>query len=327
MDGRTTPASGARAEPVSVCVLGALHRDLVVRAPRFPRAGETLLGDGFDTFVGGKGANQAVAAARLGARVALLGALGDDEWGRGLRAELAAEGLDLAGVATRTDAHTGVAVITVVPGGENTIVVAGGVGRGLGAREVEGAAGALAAADVLLTQGELPLAATARALELARAAGTRTLHNAAPAAVLTREFLGLVDVLLVNRGEAAALLGRADDEPRALLAGLARLGPRALALTLGAEGALCLEGKEILHVPAFRVRAVDATGAGDAFAGALAVECARGAPLAEAVRVACAAGALATTRRGALPSMPRRAEVEALLAEPQGGTRADGSVH
>lgn len=308
-----------------MCVFGALHRDLVVRAPRFPRAGETLLGEDFASFVGGKGANQAVAAARLGARVALLGTLGDDEWGRSLRAELAAEGLDLAGVSTRAEATTGVAVITVVPGGENTIVVAGGVGRALGPSDVERVADAIAAADVLLTQGELPLAATRRALELARAAGTRTLHNAAPACALAAEFLALVDVLIVNRGEAGALLGSPDDEPRTLLAGLARLGPRACALTLGAQGALCADGTGTWHVPAFRVTAVDATGAGDAFAGALALQCARGAPFPEAVRVACAAGALATTRRGALPSMPRRAELGALLSDPRAARIA--SVH
>jgi ribokinase len=297
-----------------VCVVGALHRDLVVRAGRFPAAGETVLGDDFALFLGGKGANQAVAAARLGARVALVGALGDDEWGREVRAALGAEGLELSAVQSLPGVHTGVAVITVVPGGENTIVVAPGAGARVTPEDVVRAAGVITAADVLLVQGELASSVSRRAMELARAAGVAVVYNAAPVGTLPAGFLRHVDVLVVNRGEAEALVGARALDAADLARRLASLGPASVVVTLGAEGALHFDGLELARVASFPVTAVDTTGAGDAFAAALAVRRAEGATLADAVRFACAAGALATTRAGAIPALPRRDEVEGLLA-------------
>lgn len=303
-----------------LCVVGALHRDLVVRAPRFPVPGETVLGEDFALHVGGKGANQAVAASRLGARVALVGAVGDDEWGRAVRGALAADGIDLAHVQSLKGVHTGVGVITVVPGGENTIVVAPGAGARVGPEDVERASGAIADADVLLVQGELAPATTQHAIELARNANTVVVCNAAPAQHLPEGFLRQVDVLVVNRGEAAELVGDGTGEisPTGLARRLASLGPERVVLTLGAEGALHFNGSELEHVEPFQVECIDATGAGDAFAAALAVLRSEGARLRDAVRFACAAGALATTRAGALAGLPVRAEVEALLKRRKG---------
>jgi len=301
-----------------VCVVGALHRDAVVRAPRFPQPGETLSGHDFAWHVGGKGANQAVAASRLGARVALVGALGDDEYGGAVRGALAAEGVDLAHVRCIPGGSTGVAVITVADGGENSIVVAGGTDASLTPREVEASSSAIADADVLLVQGELAPATTRAAIDVARRSHRLVVYNASPAGPLPEGFLKGVDLLLVNRGEAAELAG---DEAREVApAGLARrllcLGPERVVVTLGAEGALSFDGETLGHCEAFRVQTCDATGAGDAFAAALAVFRSEGVRLGESVRLACAAGALATTRAGALPSLPRREDVEALARRP-----------
>ena len=309
-----------------VCVVGALHRDLVVRATRFPQPGETVPGEGFSLFVGGKGANQAVAAARLRGRVAQVGALGDDEWGGVVLAALVAEGLDLVHVATVPRVHTGVGVITVVPGGENTIVVAPGADHAVTPADVERAAGAIAEADVLLVQGELRPETTLAAMEVARNSNTVVVYNAAPVTALPEGFLRHVDILVANRGEAVELLGEgaavrdegAQIGPAGLARRLASLGPERIVLTLGAEGALAFNGQELEHVEPFPVQAVDATGAGDAFAAALAVSRSEGARLRDSVRFACAAGALATTRPGALPALPARDEVDALLRRRKG---------
>lgn len=303
-----------------VCVVGALHRDLVVRAARFPQPGETVLGEDFALYIGGKGANQAVAASRLGARVALIGAVGDDEWGRAVRSALTSEGIDLAAVKNLDGVHTGVGLITVVPGGENTVVVAPGADLSVTAEDVGRASGAIADADVLLVQGELRPEATLHAMEIARNSNTVVVYNAAPALALPEGFLRQVDVLVASRGEAAELLGDGAHEigPDGLARRLASLGPERVILTLGEEGALHFNGSELEHVPAFAVEAVDATGAGDAFAAALAVQRSEGARLRDAVRFACAAGALASTRPGALPALPLRAAVEALLRQRKG---------
>jgi ribokinase len=303
-----------------VCVVGALHRDLVVRSTRFPQPGETVLGSGFALHIGGKGANQAVAASRLRAQVALVGAVGDDEWGGAVRGALAGEGIDLTHVATVPRTHTGVGVITVVPGGENTIVVAPGADQAVTPTDVERASGAIAEADVLLCQGELPPAVTLAAVEIARNSNTLVIYNAAPATVLPEGFLAQVDFLVVNRCEAVELLGESAREvgPAGLARRLASLGPRRVVLTLGAEGALHFDGESLEHVDSFPVPAVDATGAGDAFAAGLAVLRSEGARLRDAVRFACAAGALAATREGAFAALPEREAVDALVRAGKG---------
>lgn len=301
-----------------LCVFGSLNMDLTVRAPRLPQAGETLAGSSFATTPGGKGANQAVAGARLGAQVAMIGAVGRDAYGEAFRAALAAEGIDASAVRA-DDAHaTGVGVVTVSDGsedgtpGENSIVVALGANLSVSGADAERAAATIGGADVLLAQLECPVAAVARAAEIARQRGVTVVLNAAPAAALGPDLLACVDVLVVNRVEAQTIArGRSLD----------RLGVPTVIVTRGAEGATLIRGMRERHVAAFAVRTIDSVGAGDAFVGALATRWAEHqaagmldeAGIADAMCWACAAGALATTRAGAMPAMPRRAEVVGLL--------------
>ncbi|HED64342.1 MAG TPA: ribokinase [Planctomycetes bacterium] len=299
----------------SVCVVGSIHMDLVVHAQRFARPGETLLGGAFDMHPGGKGANQAVAASRMGAQVSLVGCVGEDDWGSKMRGVLTAEGVDIQRVRTCEKSHTGVGVVTVVADGANTIVVASGANLRCSPEDVDNAAGAIGDADVLILQAELPLETNLRAMEIARNAGTRILFNAAPAEDLSPDVLSGVDLLVVNRGEAAALVGDDTGEvsPKGLARRLASFGPERVVVTLGAEGAVHFDGEDMRTFEAFDVECVDATGSGDAFVGALATLRAEGVPSKEAVKAACAAGALAATRAGAIASLPTREEVEELL--------------
>jgi ribokinase len=281
----------------AVCVVGSANLDLVAATARLPAPGETVLGTDFAQHAGGKGLNQAVAAARAGATTTFIGAVGDDDAARVLLAELAAAGIDTSLVGVR-QRPTGRAVITVDERGENSIVVVPGANG-------EVTVDALPAAAVVLAQLEVPVAAVADALRLARAAGAITVLNPAPAARLEADLLRLVDVLVPNEHEVA-LLGSADR----LLAG----GVGAVVTTLGGAGVRVVTPDGAWHVAPFHVLPVDTTGAGDAFCGTLAARLAAGDALDAAVRVASAAGALATTRRGAVPSMPHAAEVAALLA-------------
>ncbi|MBW6455846.1 MAG: ribokinase [Trueperaceae bacterium] len=315
--------------------------DLVVSVPRFPVAGETLLGGDYARHPGGKGANQAVAAARAGGAVAMVGRVGADAFGDALTRGLAADGVATEAIAALADAPTGVAFISIDPSAQNTIIVAPGANARLAPRDLDAAR--FAGARVVLLQLEVPLETTLRAAELGRGAGARVVLNLAPAQPLTAAQLADVDLLLVNETEAAGLTGIPVDEvaraPERAAAALTALVPAAV-LTLGAAGAAWAEagadaaagdaagtgtgaGVTATHaadapatglVPGFVVEAVDTTAAGDAFAGALAVRLAQGAPLAEAVRHANAAGALAATRPGAQPSLPTAAEIDAFLA-------------
>ncbi len=285
------------AAPVTVACFGSLNRDLTVTVPRFPRPDETLVGRSVTEFWGGKGFNQAVAAARLGAATTMIGAVGDDAAGAGLLAALAAEGVDHRFVEPLAGVATGTAVPLVTDGGEVAIIIVPGANGCVGIELAERAAGTIAAADVLLVQGEIAPQATARAATLARAAGTTVVCNPAPASEALHAVLPLADLVVVNADEAATF-------------GLAA-GP-GVVVSLGAHGAKAEGG---LAVPAFPVppeRVVDPTGAGDSFVAALAVARAEGRPLADAVRFACAAGACAVQVAGAEPSLPRRAAVEAL---------------
>lgn len=299
-----------------VCVLGSINMDLVVRTPRLPAAGETILGGPFESFPGGKGANQAVAAARMGAPVMMIGCIGADSYGEQMRDVLVGEKVDVSNVAQRADAATGVALITVDDEhGENTIVVAGGANLTLTPVDVNTARSAIEAADILLMQLEIPLEAVAHAAAIARGAGVRILLNAAPAVKLPDALLAGVDVLIVNRGEAALLAGAdAEDDPAGVATHLAGVVRDASVITLGAEGALICDDEKTRRIPAAFVRPIDTVGAGDAFAGALAAALARGTDLDEAGRLASAAGALATTRRGAIPSLPRADEAQRVAA-------------
>ena len=270
-----------------IAVVGSINLDLVARAERLPRPGETLTDATFERVPGGKGANQALAAARLGAHVRLVGAVGDDPFADEATALLRDGCVDLSGV-RRVREPTGVALILVGGDGENTIVVAPGANRAAEAGDLEGV-------EAVLCQLEIPVATVAEAAPQARF----FCLNAAPARALPGELLAEVDLLVVNRYEREAV-GRFE--------GLT-------ALTLGAEGAVLLEGgEEVARAVPPPVEAVDGTAAGDAFTACLLVSLLEGRPRAEALRRACAAGALAASRRGAQPSLPTAAEVDEILA-------------
>lgn len=314
-----------RAGQPRIGVLGSLNMDLVVRCPRLPAPGETVLGSSYKTYPGGKGANQAVAAARLGARVAMIGRVGDDAHGPRLRGVLEGEGIDTSRLLTTPETASGLGMITVEDSGENTIVVSSGANALVTVEDALAARALLEASDVLLLQLEIPMATIVEAAKIARGAGKAVVLNAAPARTLPAELLKLVDVLVVNRHEGATLTGQdAHAEPGRLALRLPELGPATVLLTLGAQGSIIAHRGRVKRVPTPRVNAIDAVGAGDAYVGALAVGWAavHAAGRAksgdefrlaeEAALRASAAGALATTKAGAIPSLPKREEVEAL---------------
>jgi ribokinase len=291
-----------------IVVVGSINMDLVTLAPRFPGAGETLLGERFLTVPGGKGANQAVAAARLGAEVALVGAVGSDAFGVELKRGLAAEGIDLAHVATRDDVGSGTASITVAEG-DNQIIVVPAANAHVTPAQVEAARPLIERADAVLVQMEIPLESVEATVRLGHRLGVPVILNPAPAQRLPRDWLALASYLTPNQHELATVLGGAADEDfRALM----ERAPCPVVLTRGDEGAWYREHGQAQHQPGFPVTVVDTTGAGDTFNGALAVYLREG--LALAVRKACAAAALSVTQLGAQGGMPRAAEVDALLA-------------
>jgi len=327
--------------PGRVVVVGSVNVDLVVVAPRLPGPGETVTGGDVARHHGGKGGNQAVAAARLGARVAFVGAVGEDDFGAAARAALAAEGIDVTHLATASR-PTGVALIVVDARAENLIAVAPGANASPTAASVASALTALAVGpgDLVLACREVPPDAVRAALAGARAAGAVAVLNPAPADGLDAATIALADVLTPNEAELALLAaaGHATAGPTGATAApgagaqagsraaeveatarrVLAAGPagRAVVVTLGAAGALAVPaGGPAILVPAVRVAPVDTTGAGDAFSGALAVGLAAGRPLAEAVRRAVAAAGLSTTRAGARAGMPTAAELAAFLAE------------
>jgi ribokinase len=289
----------------SVTVVGSANMDLVVTTRTLPAPGETVLGDAFTTIPGGKGANQAVAAARAGARCAFVGAVGDDAFGSALRANLTAAGVDTRRLRTVPGA-SGVALIAVDAAAENIIVVAPGANGHLeGLDEADRAA--IAGADVLLCQLEVPLPTVVEAATTARAGGTTVVLNAAPARALPADLLSQVDVLVVNEGEAAAIAGHAGPAESLL-----DVVPRVV-MTLGANGAAYADRDGLrLNVTAPKVDAVDTTAAGDAFTGALAVAWAEGGPIAETLQWACAAGAACARTHGASTALPQRSEIQEL---------------
>jgi ribokinase len=300
-----------------VTVVGSLNMDLVARAPRIPQPGETIIGGDFHNVPGGKGANQAVAAARLGAQVSMVGRVGRDAFANPLLGNLAADDIDHACVIQDSEAATGVALIVVDDTGQNSIVVASGANMRLSPADVDGAEAAIAGADALLLQLESPLETVTRAAEVARAHGVRVILNPAPARSLPAVLLSLVDVLIPNESETALLTGMSVNnqaEAEAAAAALRGMGVGTVILTLGERGALLAQAGAAALAPAFEVTPVDTTAAGDAFVGGFAVALAEGQTLAEAVRWGNAAGALATTKLGAQPSLPTRQDLEALLA-------------
>ena len=301
--------------PARVLVVGSANVDFTVAAPRLPVPGETVTGGTLLVNHGGKGANQAVAARRLGAEVRLVACVGRDASGAAIRAALAREGIGVEGV-VESEKATGTALIVVDPAGRNQITVAPGANRALTVDHVRARVEDFAWADVVATVLEVPLDTVGVTLALAREHGCRTILNPAPVPPEPVEGLALVDYLTPNAGEAERLSGvpvrtPADAEPAARA--LREKGARTVIVTLGEDGVIACAEKT-LAVPAFAVNAIDTTAAGDAFNAGLAVALAEGLALPEALRFASATAALACTRRGAQDSLPRREDVERLLA-------------
>jgi ribokinase len=298
-----------------ILVAGAINTDLVATVERAPEAGETITGRGFAIHSGGKGANQAVAAARSGASVAMLGGVGKDDFGAARRADLARDGVDGAWIAAMPDVASGVALITVEASGENRIAYVPGATLTVG---VDHCLAAFAAVrpELILAANELSHECHARLFEEARANGVRVVFNAAPDPGTARDLLPLINMLIVNRGEAAAMAGvdAAGKRPEELVEALREAGARECVITLGAEGACGWADGRTFHQAAPHVGAVDTTGAGDAFCGALAARLLVGDDLDRAVRYGVVAGALSATKPGAQSSIPARDEIERALA-------------
>ena len=302
-----------------ITVVGSSNIDLIARVSRFPALGETLVGESFHLGFGGKGANQAVMAARLGADVAMVTKLGRDVFGEMTLENYRAQGIATEHILFDAERASGVAPIWVDAAGNNQIVIVPGANMGLSASDVRAARAAIERADVVICQLEVPAETTLEALRLARQAGVRTLLNPAPAVPIGDELLAHSDILCPNETEAELLTGRpvptlAEAETAARL--LQDRGARTVVLTLGERGALVLDGpRPAVHVPATPVRAIDSTGAGDAFIGSLATFLAEGQPLLRSVRWANAVAAISVTRIGTQVSFPHRVDVATLLTE------------
>ena len=296
-----------------IVVVGSFNADLVAYLERMPRPGETVHGDRFATFAGGKGSNQAVAAARLGADVTFIGRVGNDVFANLAYEIWDAEDVNRDYVSTDDEYATGVAPILVDSSGENMIVVVLGANSRLTAADIDAARERIAAADVLVTQLEVNLDMVGYALETAKQLGVATILNPAPAAAIPQSTIDLADYLTPNETELETLSGSAGDYAAAARTLLTRADQKAV-VTLGAQGAQIVSGGESAVIPTYAVDVVDTTGAGDAFNAGLAVALAEGKPLPEAVRFANAAAALSVTKSGAAPSTPYRATVDELLA-------------
>lgn len=299
-----------------ICVVGGINMDLVVQVPHIPRPGETVQGGEIARFPGGKGSNQAVAASRLGGAVGLVGQVGADSFGEDLLRSLEAAGVRTDGVRRVPDKGTGIALIAVAPDGQNAIVVAPGANMAWDEAGLEAVGRAVAGCQLVVLNLEVSPPVIAQAVGAARRGGAQVILNPAPHRRGDEGCFGDVDIFVPNQVEAALFAGVEPDSVtdweevgRRLLV----LGPRTVVVTLAAEGALIVNDEGTARVPGFRVPVVDTTAAGDAFVGGLAVALLRGLGLSQAVRYANACGALAVTRAGAQPSLPRRPEVEALL--------------
>jgi ribokinase len=300
----------------SILVIGSSNTDMIIRVPHIPRPGETILGGSFSMAPGGKGANQAVAAARAGGRVTLVACLGNDIFGRQALRNFEADGIDARFVASDASAPSGVALINVADDGENAISVASGANARLTPEDIQKASSAFDGADIVLMQLETPLETVRAAAGTAKMRGIPVILNPAPGRELDDGILKNVTILTPNESEAELLTGMGiateSDARRAAVALRAR-GPRVVVITLGEKGCYAAADDFEGRVPAFRVRPVDSTAAGDVFNGALAVALAEQMKLVEALRFASAAAALSVTKLGAQPSAPTRAEIKEFL--------------
>lgn len=297
-----------------IVVVGSFNMDLTAYMERMPRPGETVNGDRFKTGPGGKGSNQAVAAARLGADVTFIGRVGQDVFAQAALDFWKQEGINTDYVVRDPDHATGVAPIWVDQKGENSIVVVLGSNLNMKQTDVDRAAAVIAGADVVIVQLEINYDIVEYAMRVAKAKGVKTILNPAPAGKLAPEVVALADYLTPNETELEVLSGQAGDYAAAARSLLSREGQTAV-VTLGAQGAMWLNASGQATVPTFKVNVVDTTGAGDAFNGGFAVALGEGKTLEEAVRFGNATAGLSVTKPGTAPSMPMRAEVEALLSK------------
>ena len=300
--------------PANVVVIGSLNMDLVTRAPRLPVGGETLIGHSLGTVSGGKGANQAVAAARLGAQVAMVGCVGNDDYGVQLRDALLAEQIDCQAVSVVEDS-SGVALIVVDDNSQNAIVIVAGANGAMTPAVIDQFDAVLQAADVVICQLEIPDATVGHALKRARALGKTVILNPAPASrPLPADWFTAIDYLIPNESEATALSGLPVDSLESAekaASHLIAMGAGKVIITLGAQGSLFANGQSFEHFPAPKVKAVDTTAAGDTFVGGFAAALATGKSEAEAIRYGQIAAALSVTRAGAQPSIPTQSDVQA----------------
>lgn len=298
----------------NVVVIGSLNMDLVTRAPRLPRGGETLIGHSFATVSGGKGANQAVASARLGAQVSMVGCVGNDDYGVQLRDALLAEQIDCQAVSVVEDS-SGVALIVVDDNSQNAIVIVAGANGSMTPAVIDRFDAVLQAADVIICQLEIPDATVGHALKRGRELGKTVILNPAPASrPLPADWFAAIDYLIPNESEAAALSGLPVDSletAEKAAAHLISLGAGKVIITLGAQGSLFANGTGYRHFPAPKVKAVDTTAAGDTFVGGFAAALAAGKTEDEAIRFGQVAAALSVTRAGAQPSIPTTSDVQA----------------
>jgi ribokinase len=304
---------------MAIVAVGSVNTDLVVRVDRFPVPGETLYGRDFATHAGGKGANQAAAAARLGATVSMLGAVGDDASSVERVDGLRAVGVDVSSILVRSETPGGIALIQVDSSGQNQIVIVPGANGTVSAEDVKVGLPKIAhGGDLLLAQLELPLDTVQVSLQIARSQGVRTVVNTAPFVEGTAELLPLIDILVVNEIEAGQLLGREPislEQADSVARELRKTGPEIIFITLGAAGAVLFDGNESIVVAAPTVDVVDTTGAGDACVGAFAMALDEGMQLRQAAQLAVIAGSFAVRREGAQPSQPTRHELKAFVEE------------
>lgn len=302
--------SQQRGKPI--VVVGSLNMDLVMRTPRVPQGGETMFGHEFATLPGGKGANQAVACARLGAQVIMIGQVGQDGFGQTLRDGLRSDGIDVSHLG-QSAAQTGVAMILVEDIGENRIILAPGANATLSTADIDNAADAIASAAMLVVQLEVPLPVVEYAMRMARKAGVPVLLNPAPACALSDEFLHQVDILVPNETEAALLAGREVTDVASAMSVARQLrdrGPSCVLLTLGDKGVVIAEAQGERHIEAQKVQAVDTTAAGDTFIGGVCNGLVEGMSIDAAVSLGQRASAICVTRHGAQPAIPYRRELE-----------------
>ena len=309
-------ASPKHRSKARVLVVGSCSIDMIVQVDRIPRIGETVIGGKFNSAGGGKGANQAVTAARAGASVEFVGRVGRDDFGKNIVSGLKADGIKVARIQVDPREPSGIAFIFVGGGGENSIAVASGANLRITPRDVAAAKASFSKEAILLVQLETPLAAVAAAVSLAHRRGMHVILNPAPARALPDALLRKVDIITPNEHEAESLTGIKVDGAPAAQAAAKRLhekGVGTVIITLGSRGAFVSAGGVGALMPAFKAKAVDTTAAGDVFNGALAVALAEGRPLPDAVRFGQAAASISVTRLGAQPSAPTRAEIDRLL--------------